>query len=140
MSTVRTPRDRRQPVPSSRLTTDSNAAQPALKSHRHIIALAQAKKAAEAESDPSRNLTALSASSNNHQQRPDLEDVNQSLPSTSAPSPVPSFTPTTTSQAGSIVPPATDHGSDSGHSSIASSTARKKKRTKKRNRTQRSGM
>ena len=48
MSTEWVPRDRCAPIPSSHLTANSNATQPALASHRVSIAHAQAKHAAEA--------------------------------------------------------------------------------------------
>ncbi|KAM6489797.1 hypothetical protein JOM56_014820 [Amanita muscaria] len=108
-------RDKRQPVPSSHLTSNSNAAQPALTLHRQSIAFAQAKKAAEADKED--------------QQQQDDGDGLQSTLSTVSGLSVPSrpITPTTVSRASSTVPPAPSatHSSDSEHSSLTSTTARK---------------
>jgi hypothetical protein len=122
MSTAARAREKRQHIPSSRLTSDSNAAQPALSSHRQSIVLAQAKKAAEAERD--------------QRDQPEPEtttdrfgDENQSLSTPSSSLPV---TPTS-SQANSTFPPATDDSDgDSDVASITSTVAPKKKRKRAR--------
>ena len=89
MSTEQAPRDRCAPIPSSCLTADSNAAQPALASHHVSIAHAQAKCAAEA-ARITLLISAQVTASVNHP--PKQQDDNQS----EALSPPP-ITPTTTS-------------------------------------------
>lgn len=102
-----TERVRRQINPSSRLTADSNAAQPALTSHRVSIALAQAKRTADT-AQITRDVTVAS-------DQPEQQSE-----------PLPPITPTTASRASTIPPTTSDPDSeDSDHTS----TAAKKKKT-----------
>ena len=105
-----TERVRRLPNPSSHLTADSNAAQPALTSHRVSIALAQAKCAADAQI--ARDVTVSS-------DPPEQQDESE---------PLPPITPTTASRASTVPPQATQADPDSEDlDSDHTSTAAKKK-------------
>jgi hypothetical protein len=114
MSTERAPRDRRPPNPSSRLTADSNAAQPALASHRVSIALAHARRAAEAQITPSTTV--------DHDHSPEQQDEDQSDGLS-----LPPITPTTASRA-STIPPTDPDIEDSDHASTAAKKPKKKRK------------
>jgi hypothetical protein len=123
MSTERAPRDRRPPNPSSRLTANFNAAQPALTSHRVSIAQAQAKRAAEAArialliSAQVRNVTV-----DHPPEQPEQDDDRSEAPS------LPPITPTTTSRTSTIPPSDLDDSEDSDHASTVAKKNSKQKR------------
>ena len=121
MSTERAPRDRRAPIPSSRLTADSNAAQPALASHRASIAHAQAKRAAEA-ARIALLISAQVTASVDHPPEQQDDDRSEALS-------LPPITPTTTSRASTIPPADPDDSEDSDHAPTA---AEKNKQKQKR--------
>jgi hypothetical protein len=114
-----TERVRRPPNPSSRLTADSNAAQPALASHRVSIALAQAKRAAEAQI--TRDVTV-------DPQAPEQQNEDQLEA-------LPPMTPTTIASRASTIPLTDLDSENSDHTSAAA-----KKKQKKRKRARKSGM
>ena len=130
MSTVTT-RDRRPLNPSSRLTTASNAAQPALSSHWESVAQAQrARAAAEAQNNTSVTLPSLSITP------PVLTHVNLNDQPRSNAGSLP-ITPSTSSIPPSTAPPSE---SESNSDQPSTSAAKKGKNKQKRRRNSSGGV
>lgn len=118
-------RDRRPLNPSSRLTSDTNAAEPLLTSHREGIALVQQQKALATASTQLSLTSPVDIDAHHQQSQGGQLSKDGSLPRSTSP-----LTPAAISQPGTIPP--TSDGASEGDTSPITMTSTAQKKTRKR--------